>query len=167
MFNEDNNGYVHFPMGSPKVNSIDTGKTIVYLVVFDPVKSQNGDSRLDNVNLFCPGVFVSDDVMARPPVKIGNEKLDDFLLAQKEQDDYDSLYFPNFNSEEELRRQMSINLISAICIGWCNFTFEYKNSIRFWNGSFRDLTPEGKNLYYSIKKLHNNKEVRILTFSTN
>ena len=34
-----------------------------------------------------------------------------------------------------------------------------------WICTFRDLTNEGQKLYYSIKKLHNNKEVRILTFN--
>ena len=77
------------------------------------------------------------------------------------------MYFPNFDSTEFWKKQMSINLISVVCVGWSNQSFEYRNDIKFWNATFRDLTPEGKNLYYSIKKLHNNKEVRILTFNTN
>jgi hypothetical protein len=166
MFQEDNSGYIYFPVDNHKINSIDTGKTLVYLVVFDPVKATK-DSKFENINLFSPGVFVSDDVIARPPIKIIDDSLDGFIDSHKEQQEYDSLYFPHIDSEDELKRQMSINLVSAICIGWSNFSFELKNSIRFWNASFRDLTPEGRNLYYTIKKLHNNKEVRILTFSTN
>jgi len=167
MFQEDNSGYIFFPNGNHKITSIDTGKTLVYLVVFDPIKKKIKDSKLENVNLFSPGVFVSDDVMARPPIKIQDDSLDGFIESHKEQQEYDALYFPHFESEEDLKRQMSINLVSAICIGWSNYSFEYRHSIRYWNASFRDLTPEGRNLYYSIKKLHNNKEVRILTFSTN
>ena len=34
-----------------------------------------------------------------------------------------------------------------------------------WTASFDSLTNEGKKLYYSLRKLHNNKEVRILTFN--
>jgi hypothetical protein len=69
---------------SPKFNSIDTGKNHCLFGCFlNPVKSTNLDSRLDNVNLFCPGVFVSDDVTARPPIKIGNEKLDDFACSTR------------------------------------------------------------------------------------
>jgi hypothetical protein len=167
MFQEDNSGYIDFPIDNPKINSIDTGKTLVYLVVFDPIKRKYKDSKMENINLFSPGVFVSDDVMTRPPIKLNNTTLDSLIESDKEQQEYDSLYFPHFESKEELKRQMSINLVTAICIGWSNFSFELKNSIRFWNASFCNLTPEGRNLYYSIKKLHNNKEVRILTFSTN
>lgn len=166
MFNEDNSGYINFPIDNPKINAIDTGKTLVYIVVFDPIKNGK-DSKMDNLNLFSPGVFVSDDVISRPPIKIDNTNLDAFIDSDKEQQEYDLLYFPHLESEEALKRQMSINLVSAICVGWSNLSFELKRSIRFWNASFRDLTPEGRNLYYSIKKLHNNKEVRILTFSTN
>jgi hypothetical protein len=166
MFNEDNSGYIYFPIDNKKINTIDTGKTLVYLIVFDPVKKTK-DSKMENINLFSPGVFVSDDVMTRPPIKLNNTSLDSLIESDREQQEYDALYFPYLGSEEELKRQMSINLVSAICIGWSNSSFEVKNSIRFWNASFRDLTTEGRNLYYSIKKLHNNKEVRILTFSTN
>jgi hypothetical protein len=59
---------------------------------------------------------------------------------------------------------MSIPLTTSICMGWSEFSYELKDNIGFWSASFRDLTNEGKKLYYSIKKLHNNKEVRILTF---
>jgi hypothetical protein len=50
-------------------------------------------------------------------------------------------------------------------MGWSEHTFDIKDDLGFWSASFRDLTNEGRKLYYSIKKLHNNKEVRILTFS--
>jgi hypothetical protein len=60
---------------------------------------------------------------------------------------------------------MSIPMTTCICIGWSEHTFDIKDDLGFWSASFRDLTNEGRKLYYSIKKLHNNKEVRILTFS--
>jgi len=166
MFNEDNTGFINFPLNSPKIATVETGKTLVYIVAFDIYK-RNSDSKMANVNLFAPGIFVSDDVIARPPIDIESKSLDSFIDAHKAQDNYDSMYFPNFNSEEEWKKQMSIDLISSICIGWCNYSFEHRDDIKFWNATFRDLTPEGKNLYYSIKKLHNNKEVRIITFNTN
>lgn len=56
----------------------------------------------------------------------------------------------------------SISLTSCVCVGWSDFTF-YKNQ-NDWYATFRDLSNDGKNLYYSLRKLHNNKEVRILTF---
>ena len=55
-------------------------------------------------------------------------------------------------------------MTSAICIGWNENSYEFKDGTQ-WVCSFRDLTHEGQKLYYSIKKLHNNKEVRILTFN--
>jgi hypothetical protein len=167
MFNEDNSGFINFPMEHPKIASIDSGKTLVYIVVYDPYKRKVRDSKMENINLFSPGVFVSDDVIARPPIHTDEGSLDELIDAHKEQNTYDSMYFPNFSSDVEWKRQMSINLVSSICVGWSNYSFEFRNDIRFWNATFKDLTNEGKNLYYSIKKLHNNKEVRILTFSTN
>ena len=56
-------------------------------------------------------------------------------------------------------------MTTCICMGWSDYTFDVKDDLGFWNASFRDLTNEGRKLYYSIKKLHNNKEVRILTFN--
>lgn len=55
----------------------------------------------------------------------------------------------------------SITLTSCVCIGWSEFSFHNNTD---WYVTFRDLTNDGRNLYYSLRKLHNNKEVRILTF---
>ena len=55
-------------------------------------------------------------------------------------------------------------MTSSICIGWSDFIYDYRDGNN-WFATFKDLTHEGKKLYYSIKKLHNNKEVRILTFN--
>jgi len=64
----------------------------------------------------------------------------------------DSVYF----------QDKSIPLTTCICLGWSEFTF--KNGVNDWYATFRDLSNDGRNLYYSIRKLHNNKEVRLLTF---
>jgi hypothetical protein len=68
-------------------------------------------------------------------------------------------------NKNELKKLLSIPMTTCICMGWSEFTFDIKDDLGFWNASFRDLTNEGRKLYYSIKKLHNNKEVRILTFN--
>lgn len=167
MFIEDNSGFINFPTTSSRIVSVDSGKTLVYIVCFDPCEYSEEVSRMDNINLFSPGVFVSDDVIARPDHRYDIKSLDSLVETTTEQNMYDSMYFPNFEDLETWKKQMSINLISAICIGWSNTTFEYRDDIRFWNATFKDLTYEGRNLYYSLKKLHNNKELRILTFSTN
>jgi hypothetical protein len=120
---------------------------------------------MSNINISQPGIFVSDDMLTRPsPIK-NSDTPDDVVRRNKEQDFYDSLYFPNRSSLEDWRRSSSIDLISSVCLGWSNFTYEYNSEIRFWNATFRDLTNEGRKLYYSFRKLHNNKEIRILTFN--
>lgn len=162
MYKEDNSGFVNFPIPSKDISRIDLGKTLVYLIAFevDPEKD-----NMSNLNLFQPGIFVSDDVATRPaPIKC-TDTHEDVVRRNREQDFYDSLYFPHRNSSENLERGMSINLISSVCLGWSNFTYEHNDQIRFWNATFKDLTNEGKKLYYSFRKLHNNKEIRILTFN--
>jgi hypothetical protein len=111
-----------------------------------------------------PGSFLSDDVINRPEISFGSS-IDNIIINQKINNEYDKDYFPDINSEDELKRCKSIKLISSICIGWDNKTYEHKKEGKFWIATFRDLTNEGRRLYYSIKKLHNNKEVRILTFN--
>jgi hypothetical protein len=89
-----------------------------------------------------------------------------YLVAFESNSDVlsNKFYFPDISSLEDLKSKKSINLVSAICIGWNNLTYQYRDD-RQWFASFRDLTNEGRRLYYSIKKLHNTKEVRILTFN--
>ena len=161
MFREDTCGFVNFPPPNGRfVYGKDIGKTLVYLVAFEPTTKI--DSGLSNVNMQSQGHFVSDDVMNRPHTN--SSSLDELIGDQIGEDEYDMYYFPNINSEDELIRLESINLISCICIGWSNLTYELKGD-KIWSAGFRDLTNEGQRLYYSIKKLHNNKEIRILTFN--
>jgi hypothetical protein len=160
MFKEDNSGFVLFPHPNNKiVVGKDVGKTMVYLVSFERYKND-----LSNVYINMPGLFLSDDIVNRPEVDY-NSSIDNMIDNQKMNDDYDMVYFPNINSEDDLKKSKSINLISSICIGWDNKTYEFSKENKFWNATFRDLTNEGRRLYYSLKKLHNNKEVRILTFN--
>ena len=169
MFKEDNTGFIDFPVPDGKLSATDAGCTLVYLVAFEAPKNKEKDvSKIGNISMILPGIFVSDDVISRPEIYL-DTTLDDLIDSQTEQNDYDSMYFPNLTSEIEWKRQYSIEFITSICIGWCNNTFEYKEDTdsRLWSASFKDLTHEGKNLYYGVKKLHNNKEVRLLTFNTN
>lgn len=162
MFKEDNNGFVFFPHPNNKlVVGKNVGKTLVYLVAFE---FKGEDNNLSNINLKLPGLFCSDDMSVRPDFKL-DSSIDELVQEQELNDQYDRFYFPNINSEDELKRLESIDLISCICIGWDNFTYEYSRQHKFWNATFRDLTNEGSRLYYSLKKLHNNKEVRLLTFN--
>jgi len=164
MRNEDNSGFVNFPTSSKIFTRLDTGKTLVYISIFDISDLSNKPYQLSNIHLFMPGSFVSDDVIQRPVVK-SQMTIDDLIEDQISNDQYDKIYFPNFSGKEEMRKIMSIPMTSCICVGWSDFTFELKEDIGFWNATFRDLSNEGRKLYYSMKKLHNTKEVRILTFN--
>ena len=53
MFSEDNTGFINFPLISHEIVAIDSGKTLVYIAVFDIYK-QNKLSKISNVNLFSP-----------------------------------------------------------------------------------------------------------------
>ena len=161
MFTEDNSGFVLFPHPKNKiVVGKDIGKTLIYLIAFDPSKKED----LSNIRLEMPGIFSSDDVVSRPEEDY-DLSIDKLIEIQKMNDNYDMRYFPNINSENDLRKLDSINLLSCICIGWENKTYEFAHQNKFWTATFRDLTNEGRRLYYSLKKLHNNKEIRILTFN--
>ncbi len=59
---------------------------------------------------------------------------------------------------------LSIQLTTSICVGWSNYSYESIDGEN-WVATFDKLSNEGKKLYYSLRKLHNNKEIRILTFN--
>jgi len=164
MLKEDNSGFVMFPNHNKFISKLDTGKTFIYVSAFDPRDFTNSPYILSNIQLVMPGTFVSDDIIQRPLVK-NQLSIDDLIKDQMENDEYDSLYFPNLSGKDNYNRIMSIPMTSCVCVGWSEFTYEFRDRIGFWNATFRDLTNEGRKLYYSLKKLHNNKEVRILTFN--
>lgn len=161
MLREDNNGFISFPVTGKMINRIEGSKTFVYLVAFDVEDASNRPYMLSNLRLLMPGEFVSDDINMRQRIKNVKISLDELVQNGKFENEYDKLYFPN----EKDDKVISIPLTSAICIGWSDYSYEIKENLGHWSATFRDLTHEGKKLYYSIKKLHNNKEVRILTFN--
>ncbi len=139
-FNEDNNGFVNFPLGFGSVDQI-KGKTLIYLIAFDNEKKY----ILNNTKIKLSGELVIDDISGEG-VSINIEEIG-------------SLYFP----EVDENKSVSLPLVSAICIGWCDMMFTIGGDN--WFATFRDLSSEGRKLYYTIKKLHNNKEIRILTIT--
>jgi hypothetical protein len=155
MFSEDT-GFINFPLEGQGVLKSEAGKTMVYLVSFDPKKSK----ILSNIKIKLPGTFVSDDVINRS--EISYDSISSIEKFNSEVSHYDRIYFP---SEDELGNILSISMISSICVGWSNFTFESRDREKYWFATFRDLTNKGKELYYTIKKLHFEKEVRLLTFN--
>jgi hypothetical protein len=161
---EDNNGFVNFPnQNNRQLVKLDTGKTFVYIVAFDPQDLVGNPYVLSRVHLSMPGSFIGDDMMQRAPDKQSND-IDDLINDQILSDKYDSIYFPDI-SKDDVEKMLSVSMVSCICVGWSEYTYELKDHLGFWYASFRELTNEGRKLYYSIKKLHNTKEVRILTFN--
>ena len=151
IFQEDNNGFIMFPYGN-LFSITENEKTLIYLVAFEPRKP----GIISNVNITLPGDFVADDVIDRVHIK------DDVIENLSCQSQYDNIYFPN--DEDDVKRMTSMSLVSCICVGWSESSYEFRDGTP-WKATYRDLTHEGKKLYYSMKKLHNNKEIRILTFN--
>ena len=165
MLREDNSGFVHFPIPGKMIDRQDNGKTFVYLVAFDAEDVSNRAYELSNLRLVRPGNVVSDDISLRMRPRVSNLSVDELINNNIKEQEFENIYFPNSDNDDDLKSLMSIPMTTCICIGWSEYTYEVKEDLGFWSASFRDLTNEGRKLYYSIKKLHNNKEVRILTFN--
>lgn len=163
MLREDNSGFVHFPLPNKMIDRTD-GKTFVYLVAFDSEDVSNRAYELSNLRLVRPGSVVSDDISLRIRPK-ANMSVDELIKNGIKEQEFENIYFPNSENNDEFKSLISIPMTTCICIGWSEFTYELKDDMGFWSANFRDLTNEGRKLYYSIKKLHNNKEVRLLTFN--
>jgi hypothetical protein len=155
---EDNTGFVNFPIPGKLIDRIDGDKTFIYLVAFDVQDLANKPYILSNCRLNLQGNLVSDDVSIRKNFQ--TISIDELISEQIDNNEFEMRYFPNSISDI----QQSIPLTTCICLGWNENSYEFKDGVQ-WVCSFRDLTHEGQKLYYSIKKLHNNKEVRILTFN--
>ena len=158
MLREDNTGFVNFPIPGKLIDRIDGDKTFIYLVAFDVQDLANKPYLLSNCRLNLHGNLVSDDVSIRKNFQ--TITIDELISGQIDNNEFEMRYFPN----SVLDIQQSIPLTTCICLGWNENSYEFKDGVQ-WVCSFRDLTHEGQKLYYSIKKLHNNKEVRILTFN--
>lgn len=144
---EETEGFVNFPPAASVNVLASKNKTLVYLVAFDWTNVTGGSSILSNLNLKINADFISDDVNG--------------IQARSNSTQTKSTYLKNGNS---------VPLVTSICLGWNENSFKIKQDgsdlTQDWFCTFRDLTNEGRKLYYSIKKLHNNKEVRILTFNS-
>lgn len=158
MLREDNTGFVNFPSVGKFVDRIEDIKTLIYLVAFETQDLVNKPYLLSNCRLNLSGNLVSDDVSVRNNTHSLN--VDDIISEQIENNEFEMRYFPNGISD----LQQSIPLTTCICLGWNEHSYEFKDGTQ-WVCTFRDLTHEGQKLYYSIKKLHNDKEIRILTFN--
>lgn len=138
--NEDNNGFINFPPMNLFSRS-KKGKTLIYLVAFD-TSDLSDRYILSNIKMDMPGKLITDDLSGR------------YLTTNGEEEE--GSYFP---------KKVDIHLTTCICLGWNDYVYNFHEDGTPWYATFRDLSNEGRKIYYSIKKLHNNKEVRILTFN--
>lgn len=139
----DITGFVIFPNPNSLGTKIsDVGETHIYLVAMDNDISIGKSSTITIVD----GEFSGDDLSLK------NSRSNFFGKKSNE-----GLVI--FHDGE------TVPLISSIKIGWSKFTYTKKSNGEDWICNFQDLTNEGKKLYYSLRKLHNESEIRILTFS--
>mgnify|MGYP003350256731 CR=1 FL=1 len=141
----DITGFVHFPGElHPTIKRLNTGKTFVYLTAFDT------DFSFSKVNLRTKGHFSGDDLTPEHHVDTSLMTIDDLVKLMK--------------SESNININTQLPLLSCVLLGWSKFSYSYKDDIQPWLCGFRNLTEDGKKMYYSFKKLHNTKEIRLLTF---
>jgi hypothetical protein len=148
----DITGFVNFPhLSSRNIKSIDSGKTLIFLVAFEE----------NNYNLKLPlvGNFCGDDVIPRPSLSTNNKTLESAIKDLMDEEEGFTTRDFYFKNEE------SFPVISSILLGWSKYSYEFNDRVDSWCCTFRDLTNEGRKLYYSMKKLHNDSEIRILTFN--
>jgi len=140
-------GFVNYPTPySKNIKRLDTGKTYVYLVAIDFESDVFSKLRLNT-----SGSYVGDDVSPRKHIDTSQISVEDLVDIMKSEDNFEI----NINK----------NFVSSVLLGWSNYSYQIKNDIQPWICSFRELTNEGRKLYYSFKKLHYDKEVRLITFN--
>jgi hypothetical protein len=142
-------GFVNFMPISRSLKTLDIGYTQVYLVAFD--------GKSENQSLKLVGNFCGDDITPKLQTSTRHKKIDQLIDEMINQDPTNkSFYFKDRDS---------FPVYSAVLLGWSKFSYSYQDRLDPWCCTFRELTNEGKKLYYSIKKLHNEQEVRLLTFN--
>lgn len=146
----DNTGFVNFPQSEKSIKGIDCGKTLVYLVAL-----QEG---VANTNIQKIGNFCGDDILSKQNRLSIYSTIEDVISEinlESEIQEIEKFYFRNERIES----------VSSVLLGWSKFSWQYVDRLNPWCCGFRDLSNEGKKIYYSIKKLHNHSDIRILTFN--
>ena len=146
----ENKGFVNFPQYEKSTKAVDCGKTLVYLVAI-----QEG---IANTSIKKIGNFCGDDILSKQNRLSLSRTIEDVIQeinSQSEIQEIEKFYFQNERLEA----------VSSILIGWSKFTWQYVDRLNPWCCGFRDLSNEGKKIYYSLKKLHNHSDIRILTFN--
>lgn len=147
----DLTGFVNFPHHSAKsVKAIDCGATLVYLIAF------SNNDHLMSQKLKLVGNFAGDDVMPKHYPRLSSSIEQTISSLKSLHNTQKDFYFDD---------SFEFSVISSVLIGWSKYTYEYTDRFDPWVCTFRELSQEGRKLYYSTKKLHNDAEIRLLTFN--
>ncbi len=171
MENNEDFGVIEFPFVDDDYTVIDDGMTNVYLIVYDSDGLENISEY--QTHLFLDGIFVADDFSERPKLdkNMNDISIDELINDQLDNDNYNDFYFPNFSSDDfesnEIAKYLSIPLIASVRLGNCNMTFECKDTPKYWNCVYDDLTEKGKVVYKIFEEMYVGKEIRMLTFVNN
>jgi len=133
-----NTGFVNFP----DAKMLDTGKTFVYLVSIDC----EGSDEFSGSTLKNAGVYVGNDVDTNNgsiALSTLNGKIDQL--------------------KRSVEKRLDSSFISTVLIGWSNLSY-YKNESP-WICGYQNLTHNGRQIYFGLKKLHYDKDIKILTFN--
>jgi len=145
-------GFVNFPINREDIKISKIGSTLVYLIAFDVQENTLGTS---NIRISTNSKLAGDDfTIFQSRINLSNKE--NILKSLIEKND-DNLIFKNGKS---------IKLLSSCLIGWSNICFNNKSDTESWVCTFKELTNEGKKLFYSIRKLHNESDIRIITLNT-
>lgn len=136
-------GFINFPFHQPHISFVNNGKTYCYLIAIDV------EDQLPSLNFNIESTSYIDDVTPKKVTDTSTMSLTDAINAMK--------------VAEPLI--MDMNIVSAILIGSTDHIFNRRSDVNPWNCSFSDLTSSGKDLYYSMKKLHYDKEIKIITIT--
>jgi hypothetical protein len=146
----DLTGFVSFPHHTARsIKTLDCGSTSIYLIAF----SESPEQMVQDIKLV--GNFAGDDVMPRSYPRLSTSIEDNIQNLKSIYNSQKDFYFSN----------NSFSVISQALIGWSKYSYEYTDRMDPWVCTFRELTNEGRKLYYSLKKLHNDAEIRLLTFN--
>lgn len=145
----DITGFVNFPHFSAKsIKPVDCGSTHIYMVAF------NADlNHIQSLPLI--GNFCGDDVTPKQNLYTNSKSIEAIINELTNNIDIQSFF----------KNDKPFPVISSIFLGWSKYSYEYTDRLENWCCTFRELTNEGRKLYYSLKKLHNESEIRLFTFN--
>ena len=152
---------VNFPSG---LNEITSSKTMVFLVVLNPIDiaCEITDNVYNTINF--SGTFLGDE---NTKTKSNMEScIDDMIVDQIKKEHTHNYYFPDLEMDDDLGIfTQSLPLLSTTLIGTSNRAYEYSDGT-FWICDKNNLNEHGNNLYNTLKDFYmdSDSEIKILTF---